>query len=416
MGSPTTRIMEEREADLPLDTFHATISAINTLDRNRHAELEDALAEQVVERRDQRQEGSEVYEALDTVAELLGGSDDTRWDDIQEAVAGIDRVEDIGRKAELVRGREEQPYSSLMELRFLPGTDDDVPTIAKDQMGELLEDFFEGQEVATDGGEAAGEHIDYIPGQHFGTRVVFDAATAEKTGTRTTKANAYSISSTPDPSTNEISLLIKRIPPSVEKDSSMTPQLFDHAEEGDELVVHGPYTDDLMLHDPSPDDMVFMATGTGVAPLKSMIDYTFKEGWDEYEGEERDVWLFLGAKWADWLPYRDEFAEMAEEHDNFHFVPTLSREGEITDYDGADDYIQYEMLKYLDDDAVAADALDDEYAAWLNEEVPYDIDARIDPEESLFYLCGVTAMVQSVRPVFEELGIPESRYQAEPFG
>ncbi|MFP4275484.1 MAG: GFA family protein, partial [Paracoccaceae bacterium] len=34
-----------------------------------------------------------------------------------------------------------------------------------------------------------------------------------------------------------------------------------------------------LLDDPSGRDLLFMATGTGVAPFKSMIDYCFEQGW-----------------------------------------------------------------------------------------------------------------------------------------
>jgi len=61
---------------------------------------------------------------------------------------------------------------------------------------------------------------------------------------------------------------------------------------------------------------VFLATGTGVAPFKSMIDYVFGTGRDEYGGVERDVWPFLGAAWRDDLPYREAFRGLVRTHEN----------------------------------------------------------------------------------------------------
>lgn len=95
---------------------------------------------------------------------------------------------------------------------------------------------------------------------------------------------------------------------------------------GDHLSIRGPFGGEFVLQEPSTRDLVFLATGTGVAPLKSMIDYCFEEGLDEYRGTRRDVWLFLGASWVDDLPNYDAFRELSTARDNFHFVPTASRE------------------------------------------------------------------------------------------
>lgn len=161
--------------------------------------------------------------------------------------------------------------------------------------------------------------------------------------------------------------------------------------------------------------MVFLATGTGVAPFKSMIDYLFESGRDEYQGKQRDVWLFLGAAWADDLPYRTAFRELARERENFHFVPCLSREPYLSDWDGETDYVQQALLKHIDETTVATPIgapldkrLEDGPGSG---ELP-----SIDPANVDVYACGINAMVYSLVAAIERLGVPANRIESEGFG
>jgi len=113
----------------------------------------------------------------------------------------------------------------------------------------------------------------------------------------------------------------------------------------------------MVLADPSADDVVFLATGTGVAPFKSVIDVLFERGWDEYRGRTREVWLFLGCGWEDDLPYRDHLGELDADRENFHFVPTLTREQRISDWAGETDYVQQVLVRYLEDETLENVAL-----------------------------------------------------------
>ncbi|WP_348642980.1 FAD-binding oxidoreductase [Natronomonas gomsonensis] len=128
----------------------------------------------------------------------------------------------------------------------------------------------------------------------------------------------YSIASSP--THDELEFCVRRVP-----GGQMTSELAVDLEVGETVRLRGPYGE-LLLEEPSSRDVVFLATGTGVAPLKSMIDYLFETERDQYEGRPRDIWLFLGAAWGDTLPYREVFESYANRRDNFHFVPTVSRE------------------------------------------------------------------------------------------
>jgi ferredoxin-NADP reductase len=158
------------------------------------------------------------------------------------------------------------------------------------------------------------------------------------------RTRAYSIASSP--TRPETELCIRRVP-----DGRLSPRLCEELSVGETVTVRGP-NGDLLLEDPSDRDMVFLATGTGVAPMKSMIDYTFEKRRDEFRGQQRDVWLFLGAAWKDDLPYHEAFTDLAEERENFHYVPCLSREPWLTRWGGETEYIQDALLKYIDERAL----------------------------------------------------------------
>ncbi|WP_435176115.1 ferredoxin--NADP reductase [Halorussus sp. AFM4] len=236
--------------------------------------------------------------------------------------------------------------------------------------------------------------VDFLAGQYVGVRY---------RGT----SRAYSLASSP--TEEELEICVRRVP-----DGRLSPRLCTDLAVGDELTIRGPYGE-LVLQDPSPRDAVFLATGTGVAPFKSMIDYLFETGLDEHAGTRRDVWLFLGAAWEDDLPYREAFRELHRTRENFHFVPCLTREPVLSEWDGETDYVQHALLKHTDRTAVTA-GLGEHCERWLREPPRSGVDARIDPANAEVYACGINAMVHDLVRTAERLGIPESRIESEGFG
>ena len=313
------------------------------------------------ERIDEVVDGSReaIREAVDV--EGLGDltDDEEAWD---ETLAELSEQGEEALHGELsaLKQRVERPYPSLVRLRFV-----------------------------------TEEELDFVPGQY--ARISYGEE----------EPRVYSIASSPN--AEEVELCIRRVP-----GGHLTPTLCDQAVEGDDLFVRGPYGDEFTLLEPSPRDVVFVATGTGVAPFKSMIDYTFEEGRDRVDGEERDVWLFLGSSWKDHLPYREAFARRDAENDNFHFVPTLSRENYLTDWDGETDYVQQTLPKYVDEDA--AGDVSGSTGTWLGTDPETDVEARIDPTSMEVYVCGTGAMASSVAGVVEEFDLPDEHYRVESYG
>jgi ferredoxin-NADP reductase len=89
---------------------------------------------------------------------------------------------------------------------------------------------------------------------------------------------------------------------------------------GATVQFHGPHGR-FVLREP-PVDSIFIATGTGIAPIRSMVEWLFAEP-DRHRGFE--YWLVFGTRYEHSIYYRSEFEAIATQHPNFHYVPTLSR-------------------------------------------------------------------------------------------
>jgi CDP-4-dehydro-6-deoxyglucose reductase len=259
-------------------------------------------------------------------------------------------------------GWAERPYPSLVKLRFEPE-----------------------------------EEIEFVPGHY--TRITYEEY----------EPRVYSIASSPN--RDYIELTVRRVP-----GGELTPHLCEEVEPGDELFVRGPYGDDFGLEEPSERDLVFIATGTGVVPFWSMINYVFEEGWDEADGETRNVYLVLGSSWRDDLAYHEEWREMDDERDNFHYAPTLSRESVLSDWEGETDYVQQVFLKCLDEGRIDADELPGRLGGFVGEEVTDLGNPDLDPAELEVFICGIGVMANMVREVADHSGIPERHRHVESYG
>ena len=354
----------EAAEELPLLAESAVVTDVAAMDHSRNDEVVTAIRETLDEYgsgrwREERPSTSadreEWIEAqLDPLDHLEGGTP------LSEYLEDAFRGGAVGERLAALQARYLQPYPSLLRI--------------------VLE---------------TGEPVGFVAGQYLSL-------------TYRDVTRVYSVANSPN--REDLEFCVRRIP-----GGSLTSELAVDMAVGDEVTLRGPYGE-LVLEEPTTRDVVFLATGTGVAPFKGMIDYCFEEGLDEYRGEPRDVWLFLGAAWEDTLPYREVFEAYAAERENFHFVPTLSRESYLTDWDGETAYVQYALAKYLDESALADPALSPEFEAYLAETPPYDVDARLEPSSMEVYACGLTAMVESLVDAVDRMGVPPDRVQSEGFG
>lgn len=167
---------------------------------------------------------------------------------------------------------------------------------------------------------------------------------------------------------------------------------------GSTVQVRGPHGH-FTLRQPLTDS-ILVATGTGIAPMRAFTQWLFPER-GEHAGrdrsESRQFWLIYGTRYESGLYYRDYFTRIAAEHDNFHYIPTLSRAGE--EWIGHQGYVQEHVEAIVQGRSrgltkrVAAFA-----GAWAGavaaeesvavDSLSFDIHA---------YLCGLNQMVSAVR-------------------
>ena len=138
--------------------------------------------------------------------------------------------------------------------------------------------------------------------------------------------------------------------------------------EGEAVRFHGPHGY-FVLKSPVRDSL-FIGTGTGIAPLRGMLQWLFA---DEGRHGGHEFWLIFGVRYEADLYYNQEFLDLARRHPNFHYLPTLSREN--PDWTGARGYVQ-EHVRQLAQGRTDMDA----------------------------YICGLKDMVLANRDLLKELG------------
>ena len=170
---------------------------------------------------------------------------------------------------------------------------------------------------------------DYKPGQYATLGVLPDPDDAEqnkKKGLAKLVLRPYSISSTPLNKT-DVEFYLALVP-----DGLFTPKIWG-LREGDRVYLapkpKGKFTLDGV---PADRDLVFIATGTGLAPFMSMIK-TYRD-----TGRWRRVVVIHGTRFCADLGYKRELEDLAEADATITYIPACSREpepsGKITDWFG----------------------------------------------------------------------------------
>jgi ferredoxin-NADP reductase len=193
--------------------------------------------------------------------------------------------------------------------------------------------------------------FDFLPGQ-------FISLVAQHDGREITRA--YSLASAPRG--NRFDLCLNRV-----AHGFFSNYLCD-LKEGGAIPFQGPLGF-FTLRQPLRDSLL-IATGTGIAPIRGMLQWLFEE---EARHQGHDFWLVFGVRYRAGLYYHKEWEDLARRHPNFHYLPTLSREG--PEWKGARGYVQEHVR------ALAA-VHSDRHA----------------------YICGLKAMVDANRALLKELG------------
>ena len=169
-----------------------------------------------------------------------------------------------------------------------------------------------------------GSRFDFRPGQFISLEFEPDGKKIRR---------PYSIASAPR-ANNGFDLCLNILP-----EGRASSWLF-HLKPGDPIRFSGPFGFFTLREPPDPVS-AFIATGTGIAPIRAMLQQLYSRPHDS------EVWLIFGVRREADILYREEFEKLARENPNFHFVPTLSRpDPGWADHTG---YVQQHVTRYLAD-------------------------------------------------------------------
>lgn len=131
---------------------------------------------------------------------------------------------------------------------------------------------------------------------------------------------------------------------------------------GDKVKMTGPSGKRFLLpENPQGFNYLFFATGTGIAPFRGMIKEIFEKDYTH------DCALIFGCPYRTDLLYADYFEQMDEEHENFHYLKTISRENRRKD--GSKYYVQTQL-----------------------EEKENLLQPILQKDNTLIYICGMKGM------------------------
>ena len=213
------------------------------------------------------------------------------------------------------------------------------------------------------------EQFDFQPGQ-FVSFLAVDPLGKHQT-------RAYSIASAPRG--NKFDVCVNRV------EGGFFSNLLCDLEVGQSLEFHGPHGL-FMLRAPLTDS-IFIATGTGIAPMRGFVEHLFPDnGEDRSQG--RKIWLVYGTRYETDLYYEDYFERIAASRPNFFYQKTLSRASE--GWTGARGYVQ----EYVSQ--IAAEH------ARLNGTNPQPVEGALYNIHA--YICGLNEMVSANRDSLKALG------------
>jgi len=163
---------------------------------------------------------------------------------------------------------------------------------------------------------------------------------------------------------------------------------FETVQPGDAIRFKGPDGNFVLPDDLSDRELVFICTGTGIAPFRSMI-LDIQERQIPYRG----IHLIFGTRYADGILYRDEMEKWMHEMPGFKVSVALSREAEpdlakfpFPVFKG------YVHQIYMEAYAGKADTAD-------------------------FYFCGWSSMIDdAVANLVQQMGCDKSRIRFELYG
>ncbi len=123
----------------------------------------------------------------------------------------------------------------------------------------------------------------------------------------------YSLTSPPS-SSNRVCLLFDR------GEQGIGSEFLRNQSVGQELIIQGPFGSFCLQDDPDR-ELLFVATGTGIAPIRSMIASILENG------KSQPITLLWGLRRESDIYYSEEFESWTAQYPHFTFMLTLSQGG-----------------------------------------------------------------------------------------
>lgn len=182
---------------------------------------------------------------------------------------------------------------------------------------------------------------------------------------------SYSMCSSPE-FTNEFKTVVDLSP------GGKGSQFLQNLNFGDEVEVLAPMGRFIVNQELPSDHLVFVATGSGISPFKSMIEDQLR-----HKQDKRQITLHWGVRHAEDLFWLQEWQELDEAFPNFHFHPVLSKAPE-----------EWTLCRGRVTDCLSVHGL---------------------PENATYYLCGSGAMIDDTTRLLLENGVPKEQIINEEF-
>lgn len=184
-------------------------------------------------------------------------------------------------------------------------------------------------------------------------------------------SRAYSVASPPSQN-HELTFNIEIV-----EGGKLTP-LMERWEKGKETEMQGPFGHFVLKSPPERDHLVFVGTGTGIAPLRSMVEDLLAHG------DTRHLSVYFGLRSEANIFYRDLFEQLVAIHPTLDFTLTLSRPSEA--WTGSTGRVTA-ILPSIPFDALKTDV----------------------------YLCGGKLMIDEVKQLFLDKGFEKNHIFFEQF-
>ena len=156
---------------------------------------------------------------------------------------------------------------------------------------------------------------------------------------------------------------------------TMSDYWFNHAKSNDLLRLNGPLGT-FFLRECKNTDIFFLATGTGIAPVKAMLESLIHVPEDQ---QPQSITVLWGGRKPE-----DFYIDLAAIPGKYRYIPVISRPHK--DWTGAEGYVQNILLS-----------------------------TAPDLSNAVIYACGSDNMIHSAKQVLSNAGLPLARFYSDAF-